>query len=145
MVNGEAVMRELSGFETKVLRPTIKHVAEASGHAPGTVSKASNLLPEQCSLLPATREHILAVAERVVVGAWCQVPQQVSVGTFNDVYPAPHVIPPLTTVAVSTSRMGTVAAELILQAMASDGCGPHEVMLPESLVIRQSTAKPYSN
>jgi LacI family transcriptional regulator len=95
-------------------------------------------------------DHILAIGLLHDLAArGVRVPQDVSVATFNDVFPVAMTIPPLTTVAVPAAAMGRAAAELLVQLInKSKGKAPssvehpHTQLLPETLVVRRSTAAP---
>lgn len=94
-------------------------------------------------------DHVLAInmlkacAERGV-----RVPDDLSIATFNDVYPVGHVIPPLTSVALPGEQLGRTAGQMLLKLIAQrrseKGSADVEMRtwLPERLVIRNSTAAP---
>jgi LacI family transcriptional regulator len=67
------------------------------------------------------------------------VPSEVAVVGFDDILIARYLDPPLTTVRVPISRLGTRAVELLLAAIGSDRprVGVQEV-LPTELVVRAS-------
>ena len=69
-------------------------------------------------------------------------PHDVSVVGFNDMPFAEDFSPPLTTVHVPTEAMGKRAAELILEAIRTGSVDQQTVLLPVSLVVRESTAPP---
>lgn len=91
-------------------------------------------------------DHRIAVA--ILGGAYrlgLKIPEDFSLICFNDQFPTAAVFPPLTVVSVSGQAMGRTAAKLLLQAMRSpapEGAPPEVVRLPETLVIRASTAPP---
>ena len=69
------------------------------------------------------------------------VPERLSVIGFDDLDFAAHLDPPLTTLATPSERMGQMAAEAILRALADGGrVGSVELEVP--LVLRGSTAPP---
>lgn len=70
------------------------------------------------------------------------VPDDVSVVSFNDELPSRMASPPLTTVALPAAEAGRRAGELLLERLASDTPIPHrDLVLPETLVERRSTAR----
>lgn len=69
-------------------------------------------------------------------------PGDVSVVGFNDMPFAQDLNPPLTTVRVPHTEMGTEAARLLLDSIDADTMNPVTVTLPVSLVVRESTAVP---
>jgi LacI family transcriptional regulator len=93
-------------------------------------------------------EHFSAI--RLLQALWRQgvrVPDDVSVGTFNDTHPAADVIPPLTTVALPGREMARQAVEMLLRKLddADFAQRTHTVTLDESLVVRESTGVPRGN
>ncbi len=73
-----------------------------------------------------------------------RVPQDVSIVAFNDVYPSEYLIPPLTTVAVPARQMAQIAAQMLVEWLGKNfddaGYLGANRVLPETLVVRQSTA-----
>jgi LacI family transcriptional regulator len=69
-------------------------------------------------------------------------PADVSVVGFNDTQFMDKLRPPLTTVHVPHYEIGAEAARLLLEELRSPGRHPRSVLLPLSLVVRQSTAPP---
>lgn len=68
-----------------------------------------------------------------------RIPEDVSVGAFNDSRLLEYMNPSLTTVALPDHDMGELAARRLLQFLAGDDEGPVEVRLPTVLRIRAST------
>ena len=73
-----------------------------------------------------------------------KIPQECSLICFNDVYPVAIMPTPLTAVAVSGEEMGRIGADLLLKRLTSEKlrAKAHPIRVPESLVIRASTAPP---
>lgn len=69
-------------------------------------------------------------------------PEDISVVGFNDMPFAEDLNPPLTTVRVPHTEMGTEAARLLLDSIDADTIQPITVTLPVSLSVRGSTAAP---
>ena len=61
--------------------------------------------------------------------------------TFNNTYPVAEVIPPLTTVSLPAERMAENAVRLLLDRIERPQTPPETLVLEESLVVRESTAK----
>ncbi len=81
---------------------------------------------------------VLAVlAER---GLTC--PGDVSLIGFNDMRFVDKLTPPLTSVHVPHHRLGTEAAQLLLDQLANPDRAPKTVSLPLELVVRGSTGRP---
>jgi LacI family transcriptional regulator len=68
-------------------------------------------------------------------------PGDVSVTGFNDVPFLAHIPPPLTTVRIEQFRAGKAAAELLCRLMRAEE-DVEGVVLPVSLVVRESSAAP---
>jgi LacI family transcriptional regulator len=66
------------------------------------------------------------------------VPEDISVGGFDDVRPAAYAGVPLTTVAVPMQALGAEGARVMIEILA--GKRPRSRVLPVELVERQSTA-----
>jgi len=73
------------------------------------------------------------------------VPEQISVVGFDDIPMASMATPHLTTVAVPLEQAGRVAIELLLERLAHPGSGTHEQGLASQLIVRASTAPPFSD
>jgi LacI family transcriptional regulator len=69
-------------------------------------------------------------------------PEDVSVVGFNDTPFMDKLRPPLTTVHIPHYEIGAEAGRLLLDELRSPGRPPRSVLLPLSLVVRQSTAPP---
>ena len=78
-----------------------------------------------------------ALAER---GLRC--PGDLSVVGFNDMPFADRFAPPLTTVRIPHHEMGRLAAEQLLARLRGEEDGPALSVLPATLVVRSSTARP---
>ena len=70
-----------------------------------------------------------------------RVPHDISVATFNNTYPVAEVIPPLTTVSLPAEQMAENAVRLLLERIEHPQTPPQTIVLEESLVVRESTAK----
>jgi LacI family transcriptional regulator len=70
-----------------------------------------------------------------------QVPEDVSVVGFDDIYEAAYHIPALTTIRQPLHRMGMLAAETLVKRISQpgDACPPYVQVEPE-MVVRESTA-----
>jgi LacI family transcriptional regulator len=71
-------------------------------------------------------------------------PDDISVVGFNDTRFMDKLRPPLTTVRIPHYEIGAEAARLLLEELRSPNRHPRSVLLPLSLVVRQSTAPPPS-
>lgn len=72
----------------------------------------------------------------------CDVPSDVSIVGFDDVYLSEAFYPPLTTVSQPRTRIGRSAMAILLRMLAGE-TGPREpLVLPTTLEIRGTTAAP---
>lgn len=122
-VRGEVV--ETESLTAKAGEDTMKHVL-STGRKPTAVVAGNDLIA--LGVLRALRSYDL------------RCPEDVSVVGFNDMPFAEDLHPPLTTVRVPTEVMGRRAAQLMLEAIDSNQLEKQTVMLPVSLVVRDSTA-----
>lgn len=93
----------------------------------------------------AVIDHGYTSAICLLQSLWRQglrVPNDISVVTFGDTYPVAELIPPLTTLALPSAQIAELGAQMILDCIASGEAEPQTVVLPETLVIRESTAPP---
>lgn len=80
-------------------------------------------------------------AIRAFQEAGLRVPQNISVVGFDDIQGAAYNTPSLTTVRQPLTRMGTIAAQTLLERIEKDKSEPKEIAIEPELVIRESTAK----
>ncbi|MGE5676890.1 MAG: LacI family DNA-binding transcriptional regulator [Pseudomonadota bacterium] len=66
------------------------------------------------------------------------VPQDVSIVSFNDISTSKYLIPPLSTVRVHTEFMGATAVGLLLERIKDEREIPKKVIIPTELIIRES-------
>lgn len=71
-----------------------------------------------------------------------RVPDQLSVIGFDDISMASYSVPSLTTIAQPKYELGRRVAEILLRRIQGDDSPTATVVLPTTLVIRQSTAAP---
>ena len=81
-------------------------------------------------------------AVQVFKDAGFNVPEDISVIVSDELSLAAHTAPPLTTVGMPVTRMGEVAARMLLRAVSGEAVS--DIVLPEEprLVVRASTAPP---
>jgi LacI family transcriptional regulator len=105
--------------------------------AMSTILAAGGLLPD-C---------VFAVNDVMAVGALARlraagisVPGQIGLAGFDDISTLRDVYPPLTTVRLPLTRMGELAASLILTDVAPSR--PRVIPVPGEVILRLSTTKP---
>jgi LacI family transcriptional regulator len=87
---------------------------------------------------------VFAVTDVMAVGALARlragginVPGDIAVAGFDDILTLRDVYPPLTTVRLPLTRMGQMAAELVLSEAGANG--PRVVPVPGEVILRDST------
>ncbi len=96
--------------------------------------------------LKARPEVVLFSSDMAAIGAMqtfqeggLQIPAEISVTGFDDVFAATIVYPELTTVRQPMEALGHAAAQLLLQLMRGPGTLPQHLTLPTEIIVRQST------
>ncbi len=96
---------------------------------------------------------IYATSDTIAIGlmqaayqAHIVIPDQLSIVGFDNIDIAAFTIPPLTTVSQSGVEMGQAAATLLIDMVEGDRAADEvdDVVLPTTLVVRESTAAPRS-
>lgn len=95
--------------------------------------------------LPQPPTAIFAIADMLALGvmqaaseAGLRIPQEIALTSFNDIPFAGLLHPPLTTVAAPASQMGQEAMRMLQRLIAGKRPIHKHVVLPTSLVVRQS-------
>lgn len=73
-----------------------------------------------------------------------RVPEDVSILGFNNNQNTAYTNPPLTTIYAPARQMGELAAQFITQFATKEKVYPMQIMLPCSLILRQSCTQPRS-
>ncbi|WP_344632078.1 LacI family DNA-binding transcriptional regulator [Streptomyces glaucosporus] len=91
-------------------------------------------------------DAVFAASDVMAAGALAElrrqgrrVPDDVAVVGFDDSIVARHTDPPLTSVRQPVEEIGRTITELLLQEIGERGSARHHVLLPTSLVVRDST------
>jgi LacI family transcriptional regulator len=89
---------------------------------------------------------IMTSSDRAALGviSYCgdksiQVPRELSVIGYDNLYPAQDLAPPLSTVDNPVSESGRVGAGLLIDFLEGIGAWPRQIWLDTSFVVRQST------
>lgn len=97
-------------------------------------------------LLPRAPEAVFVASDAMAVGALralrdagLRVPEDIAITGFDDIPLAARTDPPLTTVRQPIQRMGSVAAETLIDMINDPHPQPRRVILPTELVIRESS------
>ncbi len=95
--------------------------------------------PRPTALIAADHRTALALLGELA-GRGIAVPRQLSVVAHGDAWPLAHWAPAVTAYALPTATLGRTAVELLLERLAGRASPP--LLLPGSLVVRASTARP---
>ena len=113
--------------------------------APGDFTDAGGYYAMQ-HLLAQHPDGIFAASDTMAMGAMraiqdagLRVPEDIAVIGFDDVPQAAHANPPLTTLRQPIQRMGSLAAETLVEIISHPTDQVNRMILPVELVIRQST------
>lgn len=97
-------------------------------------------------LLPRAPEAVFVASDAMAVGALralreagLRVPDDIAIAGFDDIPFAARTDPPLTTVRQPIQRMGSVAAETLIDMISHPQPQPRRIILPTELVIRESS------
>jgi LacI family transcriptional regulator len=107
----------------------------------GGTMAARRLLPRSPTAIFAASDVMAVGALKALREAGLQVPQDVALVGFDDVPLASAVEPPLTTVRQPIERMGSMAADLLLDLLENppeEEAPAHRIILPGELAIRAS-------
>jgi len=126
-------------------RTEIEQIESHSDIASGQA--AMSQLLERAGTTPTA---VLAMSDAIALGAMracdqhgLRVPNDISIIGFDNIPEAALATPPLTTVSQPIAEKATRAMRLMLQLMESPDPLPFEqIMLPTTLIIRESTAPP---
>lgn len=96
-------------------------------------------------LLQVLPDAIFSASDAMAVGALraireagLRVPQDVAVVGFDDMSFAAHANPPLTTIRQPIQRLGSLAAEMLIERIENPHMASRRVILPTELVVRSS-------
>lgn len=91
---------------------------------------------------------LIASADEIAIGlievfrpAGIRIPEDISLVGFDDARYSALIAPPLTTVRQPVTRLGHLAFDHLLKAMAGEAVA-HETRVPVELVLRESSAPP---
>lgn len=118
----------------------------------GNWSYASGFVHGQRLLSQPTRPTaVFALSELIALGVLkaarslhLRVPEDVSVVTTEDTPWVEYVWPELTAAHIPMYEVGTRATELVLAHLDDPDLPPQQLVLPTTLVIRESSAPPYT-
>ena len=86
---------------------------------------------------------MLALGALRAAAGHARVPGDISLVGFDDLFFAPYLSPPLTTVDQPKKTMGRLAMELVLKLLAGHSADK-TIHVKGKLIVRQSTGPPHS-
>lgn len=98
--------------------------------------------PEAPSAMFCFNDQMAIGAMNVARRRGLRVPEDVSIVGFDDIAFARCTNPPLTTIAQPVREMGEETVRLILGIVRGQAPAPASVVLPHTLIVRESTAPP---
>lgn len=137
----------LEGFRATLHTAGVELPAEMIQHGDSTLESGYNAAKRLFA--QATRPTaIFATNDWMAIGAmrathelgW-KIPRDLSVIGLDDIVVAAHYQPPLTTIAIPKQRLARIATELLLQQIEGKSELPVSLMVPPSLLVRQSTSR----
>ncbi|HET6313750.1 MAG TPA: LacI family DNA-binding transcriptional regulator, partial [Chloroflexia bacterium] len=100
-------------------------------------------------LVPHAPDAVFVASDAMAVGALralreagLRVPEDIAMAGFDDIPFAARADPPLTTVRQPIQRMGTLAAETLIDLISHPQPQPRRIILPTELLIRESSGAP---
>lgn len=100
-------------------------------------------------LVPHVPDAVFVASDAMAVGALralreagLRVPEDIAMAGFDDIPFAARADPPLTTVRQPIQRMGTLAAETLIDLISHPQPQPRRIILPTELLIRESSGPP---
>ena len=137
----------LSGFRTELRQSKLKFLSDLVMHADATPASGQAVMQR---LLARSRRPtaVLCYDDLTALGALAaarsagiDVPGDLSVTGFDDLFVASYTAPPLTTIRQPMKQMGRRAAEILLSLLRGEAV-KKSVTLSGELVVRASTASP---
>jgi len=134
-----------SGYRRALDEAGVPFLPELVVHGDGKADAASQAM-EKLLALEEPPEAVFCYNDMTALGALrlirlhgLQVPQDISLVGFDDLFLASYVQPPLTTVRQPMHRMGMLAMESLLRVMAGETAG-ETIRVSAELIVRESTA-----
>jgi LacI family transcriptional regulator len=101
-------------------------------------SAVQRLLPHHPDAIFTASDAMANGALRALLEAGVRVPQDISLVGFDDIPFASRTFPPLTTVRQPIQRIGSLAAETLIEVIEHPQDQPRQVILPTDLIVRGS-------
>lgn len=114
-------------------------IVEGSFQEEGGYVGMQQLLPHEPDAVFIASDAMALGAMRALRDAGKSVPEDVAIVGFDDLPIAAHTDPPLTTIRQMIPRLGSTAAETLIDLIARPGAQARRIVLPTELVIRASS------
>jgi len=131
----------LSGLYEAGIFPDPTLVVEGDFTDLGGYLAVQRLLPNHPDAIFTASDAMANGALRALIEAGVRVPQDISLVGFDDIPFASRTIPPLTTVRQPIQRIGSLAAESLIQIIGHPENQPLHVILPTELIVRGSSGE----
>ena len=95
-------------------------------------------LPEPPDAIFAGSDSLASVVLGTLYSMGLRCPRDVGVIGFNNINLSSHMIPPLTTVDIPVSQIGSAAIRRLLEMVQGKANYPCKILLPTTLVMRES-------
>lgn len=141
----KAVSNRLPGYLDGLRQSGIKHTAALIVAGNNSVKSGEDAAESLLALarpptaIFAANDDMAAGVLRVALRKGLRIPHDLSVAGFDDSALASHVFPALTTIRQPLARMAERAVQALIGAGDDRGPGAGTVIVPASLVIRDST------
>ncbi|MFC5704060.1 LacI family DNA-binding transcriptional regulator [Cohnella faecalis] len=80
-------------------------------------------------------------ALRAAKEAGVQIPNELGIATFDDFPFSPHTSPPLTSLLIDTFKLGSAAADMLIERISYPELPRRNLLLQPELIVRESTAR----
>jgi DNA-binding LacI/PurR family transcriptional regulator len=136
-----------AGYREALKKAAVPFLAELVTHGDGKAEGGITAMDQLLKLtVPPTavfcyNDMTALGALRAICAHGLRVPADISLVGFDDLFFAPYMQPPLTTVRQPRRKMGRLALESLLKLMSGEE--PAEpIRVPAELIVRESTAAP---
>ncbi|HEX8229690.1 MAG TPA: LacI family DNA-binding transcriptional regulator [Chloroflexia bacterium] len=121
------------------LTPDPALIVEADFTEEGGYVAMQRLLPQAPNAVFVASDAMAIGAMRALREAGLRVPDDIAIAGFDDIPMAARTEPTLTTVRQPIQRMGSLAAETLIDMISHPHPQPRRIILPTELVIRESS------
>jgi DNA-binding LacI/PurR family transcriptional regulator len=129
--------RALLDYDLPIDRALITEMSPSGDDGVAAIKRLLSL-PEPPDAIFAASDGMALRAMEVIHARGLRIPEDIAVIGFDDQPNARKADPPLTTVHQPMRQMGVCATELLLQVIEGQVSEPQHIVLPTSLVVRQS-------